>query len=228
MSIAVADARTVTEETLRGLLGLPETETLDYKRDAYGRSDADKREFCKDVSGLANTRGGDLVLGMEEKDHVASALVGLQGVNVKDEIQHLQQLVLTAIEPRLVGVVFHEVGLANGASALVIRVPQSMDLPHRVSQNNSNRFFVRHTTDTVEASLLELRRMFELAGSEFDNAERLRLERANRLEQNREPCLLSGKNEGYYALHIIPFGYSRQSGWLCHVAKRVTQKGCVS
>ena len=70
MSIAVADARTVTEETLRGLLGLPETETLDYKRDAYGRSDADKREFCKDVSGLANTRGGDLVLGMEEKDHV--------------------------------------------------------------------------------------------------------------------------------------------------------------
>lgn len=214
MTIAVADVRTATEETLKALLGLPETQTLDFKRDVYGRADSARREFCKDVCGLANTRGGDLVLGIEEKEHVAALLIGLPRGGLKDELQRLQQLVLTAIEPRILGVTFHEVPLSNGNSALVIRVPQSMDLPHRISQNNSNQFFVRHTTDTVEASLLELRRMFELAGSELKQAESFHMNRVSRLMGNREPCSLSGKDEGYSALHIIPFGYGRQSGSL--------------
>jgi hypothetical protein len=38
----------------------------DYKRDIYGNSENDKREFLADVSSFANTIGGDIVIGIDE------------------------------------------------------------------------------------------------------------------------------------------------------------------
>lgn len=44
----------------------PEGKTVEYKRDTYGSSDADKKELLKDVSSLANTQGGDIYIGIDE------------------------------------------------------------------------------------------------------------------------------------------------------------------
>ena len=44
----------------------PEDRYLDYKRDPYGKTDADKRELLKDVVGLANASGGVILIGIEE------------------------------------------------------------------------------------------------------------------------------------------------------------------
>ncbi|MFD2270088.1 helix-turn-helix domain-containing protein [Undibacterium arcticum] len=46
---------------------VPEGLRIDYKRDLYGNSDADKREVLKDISGFANAFGGHLIVGMEEQ-----------------------------------------------------------------------------------------------------------------------------------------------------------------
>jgi predicted HTH transcriptional regulator len=60
----------ITENDLLQLIADKESEgkTLDYKRDLVGRSDTDKREFLHDVSSFANTLGGHLIFGMDEKD----------------------------------------------------------------------------------------------------------------------------------------------------------------
>jgi predicted HTH transcriptional regulator len=52
----------------------PEDLYLDYKQDAYGKVDADKRELLKDIVGLANASGGVILIGIDEdKSNVAAA-----------------------------------------------------------------------------------------------------------------------------------------------------------
>src|SRR5689334_3680640 len=133
MPIPVADIGSVTEASLQALVGIAESQTLEFKRDTYGSNDRSKQELCKDVSGLANTNGGDLVLGMQEANSAASAVTGINCQDVQAEIQRLQNIVSMAIEPPVSGLRFHAVSLQGGKTAIVIRVPQSMDLPHRVT-----------------------------------------------------------------------------------------------
>ena len=45
-----------------------EGEKIEYKRDLFGSSDSERKEFLKDVSSFANTAGGDLLIGVESKD----------------------------------------------------------------------------------------------------------------------------------------------------------------
>ncbi|MFC7721146.1 AlbA family DNA-binding domain-containing protein [Nonomuraea recticatena] len=47
---------------------VPEAEDLDYKRDLYGNTDKDKRSLSTDVAALASTRGGLLILGIDEDE----------------------------------------------------------------------------------------------------------------------------------------------------------------
>src|SRR2546422_11582607 len=52
-----------------------ENVSLDFKRDMYGRKDADIREMLRDVSSLGNAEGGALIIGMEEnRDGLATKL----------------------------------------------------------------------------------------------------------------------------------------------------------
>jgi Putative DNA-binding domain len=212
MPVLIADLSKVTEQVLADLVGIAENETLEFKRDTYGIDDKARRELCKDVSALANTLGGDIVLGIDEVDGVASAIVGLNCADINGEIQRLQNIISMAIEPVVLGVRFHSIPLSNGQPALMIRVPRSLDVPHRVTHSGINRFYLRRTADTFEASLLELRRMFELARNEFDRAQQFHAEQIARIATNRETIPLSGKDDGYYVVHIVPFGFSQRIG----------------
>lgn len=59
---------------------MPEGLAVDYKRDPYGSSDAEKKEAVKDITSFANSAGGHLIIGMEETNGVPTGLTGLPGV----------------------------------------------------------------------------------------------------------------------------------------------------
>src|SRR5258708_33933805 len=82
--------------------GVPEGVLIDYKREMYGRTDADAKEFLKDVSSFANTAGGHLIVGVDEAAGIPTRITPLQG-DFGQDLQRLENLSQVGIEPRISG-----------------------------------------------------------------------------------------------------------------------------
>jgi predicted HTH transcriptional regulator len=83
----------IREQHLQSLIdnNVPESRTLEFKKEAVGANENDKREFLKDTTALANTAGGILIYGMAENDGVAYELKALTvSSSIDDEILRLQ------------------------------------------------------------------------------------------------------------------------------------------
>jgi hypothetical protein len=193
----------IAEADLVQLIGVVgEGLLIDYKRDAYGRSDADVKEFLKDVSSFANTSGGHIVIGMSEEEGVASSLSPLRE-NVDQELQRLENLVRDGIEPRIVGIRMKAVPILSGGYAVVIRVPRSWNTPHRVSARNTNRFYGRSSAGAYELSIPELRGLFLLAPSLQESVRNFRDDRLARVAAGRGSAPLLA-HPGTMILHVVP------------------------
>ncbi|MFD2263482.1 helix-turn-helix domain-containing protein [Lacibacterium aquatile] len=90
-----------------------ESETLEFKREPYGNSDADKREFMKDISALSNTLGGWLLIGVEERDGVAVAMQPISGD--PEGLMGRCNDMLVGIEPRIFGLQMKPLPVDGGA-----------------------------------------------------------------------------------------------------------------
>jgi predicted HTH transcriptional regulator len=130
----------ITDADLDNLIstGVPESPRIDYKRDTYGNSDSDKREFLADASSFANTIGGDIVIGIDEVSGLPTAITPFTN-NIDAEVRRLESIALTGIEPRLANLRIHAVPVTWG-HAIIVRVPRRFIPPHRVIAQNSNRF----------------------------------------------------------------------------------------
>jgi predicted HTH transcriptional regulator len=155
----------ITEQHLNTLIEnrVPESRDLEFKRDQIGRDDAAKKEFLKDVSALANTAGGDLIIGMGEVDGVAASLHGIMAVPADDEMRRLEAILQDGLEPRLIGTRIQAVLLTGGGYVLVIRIQASWNAPHRVIYQRSNRFYGRNAAGTYEFGVEQLRAAFLVA-----------------------------------------------------------------
>jgi predicted HTH transcriptional regulator len=155
----------VSEAHLRDLVstGVPEGVLIEYKRTTYGGSDADVKEYLKDVSSFANTHGGDLVIGIEEKGGIAKKVVGFTEVDPDKELQRLGSLAQDGIEPRIVGIRMKSVSVTGGGVVFVIRVPKSWNPPHRVSARKTNRIYARNSTEPMNSVLKSFASSLHLA-----------------------------------------------------------------
>jgi len=135
--------------TIRALIhtGASESVHLEFKRGSYGNADADKKELLKDITAFTNTLGGHLIIGIDEADGTASALVPLSGIDVDQELQRLENITRSGIEPTIVGLRMKRIDVDSG-SVIVIHVPRSFDPPHRV--------IIKTATATTHAILREL------------------------------------------------------------------------
>ena len=57
--------------------GVRESRSLEFKATLALGNESEKKEFLADVSALANDGGGDPILGVDEDNGAASAVVGL-------------------------------------------------------------------------------------------------------------------------------------------------------
>jgi hypothetical protein len=204
LTISAIPLDQVSEVDLQRLVEnrVPESMTLEFKREPYGTNDQAKKTWLKHVSALGNTAGGDLIIGIEEVDGVAFRLVGITLTTADEEIRRLEQILQDGLEPRLIGTRIHAVPLSAGGFVLVVRVLRSWNTPHRVVYGDSNRFYGRRARSTFELGVEQLRHAF-LGGAETERRlNDFRLERLARLKTGVADPLLLGP--GQLVLHLMP------------------------
>lgn len=157
----------LTEEDLQDLVisQVAENIRLEYKRDLYGQNDNSKKELLKDVSALANSQGGHLIIGIEEFNGRADALYGVRCDNPDEETLRMEQVIRSGIEPNIAGIHIRYIKLSNLDSnarryLFILCIPQSNYPPHRVIINNHNRFYLRNSAGVHEPDIEELRALF--------------------------------------------------------------------
>jgi len=191
--------------------GVPEGVLVDYKRDMYGRSDADAKEFLKDVSSFANTSGGHLIIGLDETAGIPSAIAALNGDSDQD-LQRLENLARDGIEPRISGLRMRALSISGGGYVIILRVPKSWAPPHRVSARNTNRIYGRNSAGAYEFSVDELRVIFTSSATVLDRIRAFRAERLAKIDSG-DAIVPLAQNCGRLVLHLIPtaaFGLSNQ------------------
>ena len=117
-------------------------------------------------------------------------------------IQRLESIIRDGVDPRMVGYRMRAIPLAKGGWAVVARIPKGSNPPHRVSTGNSNRFWVRNSGGAHEASVEELRVMFNLAADAQERIKRFRLERIAKISDGRGPIVLASGAQ--LAVHLVP------------------------
>jgi predicted HTH transcriptional regulator len=95
----------VTYEDLEDLLRseVREGKSIDYKRALPGNSEGQKKEFLYDVSSFANTVGGDLIIGVDEDKGLPVEIPAFSCENIDEELQRLDSILMSGVEPRLKG-----------------------------------------------------------------------------------------------------------------------------
>lgn len=194
----------LTEADLRRLIDekVPESKQIEYKRELPEGGDKGTVNFLRAVTAFANTQGGDLLYGIEAKDGIPVGLSPLTMISEDQVLQRFENLCRDGVEPRLTGVQYKFISLDGGGSALVVRIPKSWSVPHRVSAGNHAHFYGRNSAGAYQLDVAELRQAFTLSDTVV---ERIRSFRANRLlalGSDETPVKL--KSGALVVLHVIP------------------------
>ena len=195
-----------TQEHLERLVASKAQESmhLEFKRELSTKWDsAATNEFLADVTAFANATGGDLIYGIDEgPDAEASDLIP-QELQADVEVRRLADILLNNVEPRMPGVQIHPVPLAKAGKtglALVVRVPQSWDGPHRV--NISRKFYIRENRRKRELNVPEIRGLFLRNENQAQRVRDFRTERLGKILINDLPR--PGAEGALMVLHVVP------------------------
>lgn len=189
--------------------GVPESRTLDYKRELPGNSGDDRKEFVADVSAFANAGGGDLIFGVDELRDAANkptgvpaSAPGLPSVNADAEKLRLEQLMMNGIKPRMSGIQLRSIdGFAEGP-VFVLRIPASWAGPHVVDLDNRWRFYSRNSAGKYPMDVSELRTAFALSETLAERVRGFRDERIGKILAEETPIPMD--REAKVVLHVVP------------------------
>jgi hypothetical protein len=184
------EALTATDAV--GVIGWPETLTVEFKQDLPGRDgrpdgwvagrDVEnyaKEKLFKEAVAFANTSGGHLLLGVAEEGaplaHAAEILPVPRCIDLADR---LARAAAQAIDPPIPLLLVRGIPTtADGAGIVVFRVPQSRLAPHRAPDKQC---YIRRGTEAVPMGMREIQEM-ALAGGRRDIAIEERFGRASRV-----------------------------------------------
>ena len=156
---------------------ISESKTLEYKEKLPGHTDKEKKEFLADISAFANASGGDVIYGIKEvvdsngkKTGQADEVVPIQGTTADESKLFIENLIRTAIEPRIPVQVKEVDGFGADGDGFIIfvRIPQSFASPHMVTFKNSSKFYSRNSSGKFQLDVHEIRNAFLATDSQAD------------------------------------------------------------
>jgi hypothetical protein len=193
---------------LQALIGRArESKTLEFKRE-IPKGDKGKVKVLAGVTALANTLGGDFVIGVTERDGVADKVDGIAPELGCDGFkQWLNNILRDSVEPSLPRVDIHEVDCGDGRWAFVVRVQRSWLGPHRERVNN--QFYLRTSTSSEPLDVADLRAAFGLREAGFERIEAFRRERLAKIMADDTPVPLAAGPKAVLHLAPLPMYASR-------------------
>jgi len=144
----------------------PESIMLDYKSTIAG-SERDKAELAKDICAFANSQGGYLVIGVEERNgKPVHPPCGTQRRIERQQVEEWVEQVANSNIAQRVHIDIKAISIPNSDLCIVVvYVPVSIRMPHMVTYQRDNkyyrRFFKRHQYESLPAEEYEVREMFE-------------------------------------------------------------------
>ena len=159
-----------------------ERDTVEYKRDMYGNSDADKREMLKDIASMANHRGGYLLIGIDEDDEgVPTNVAGIESGN---HVERITSSCLDNIDKRIVGLGIKDIQLSNGRVVIAASIPESLNAPHMITHQGVNQFWKRHGRQKIKMTIDEIGEAFDRRLSNLNRLERFLFTRKAQILEN--------------------------------------------
>lgn len=135
---------------------IQESLTLDYKASASLAKDSKSRdELCKDVSAFANSAGGQIIYGIEEKDRLPTK------IDAGSELtrEWIEQVIGSNIQPRLQGLVITPIQLSAARYAYLLTIPASKT----AHQAPDKKYYRRFNFESVPMHDYEIRDVMKRA-----------------------------------------------------------------
>jgi predicted HTH transcriptional regulator len=146
------------------LIALGESSRLEFKRKL-----SSPEKIAKEIAALANTRGGQLLIGVDDD----GTIVGVR--SEKSEIDIIQSACGICIEPP----VRYDIDIVSiyGTDVIVADIPESKRKPHiiTIDDDNNERAIKRAYIRVGEKSVMASREMFRLMKYQSDSDKKLML-----------------------------------------------------
>ncbi|KRW90642.1 hypothetical protein SD51_13655 [Alicyclobacillus tengchongensis] len=187
---------------------VPASRTLDYKLELT----EDNKELLADIIAFANTDGGIIVYGIEEKKEngkntgVPFDVTGLTNVITDQVSQRIENVLRDNVEPRLQNVEVRSLNV-NEKVVLLVGVPRSLFAPHMLRKDN--KFYARNSAGKFAMDVHQIRDAFLQTADwekQADNFRRTRVMEflAEKVSHLRQP-------ERAILLHVVPLGVNRST-----------------
>lgn len=179
-----------------------ESRYIEYKTEVGLIELSDKIKFLAGISSFGNSGGGDFLIGIRAENGIPLELIGLSDAVLDEAKLKIEQLIQTGLSPRL-SVSLVDIRVENARSVLLLRVPRSWALPHRVTIQGHDKFYGRHSAGRFPMDVDQLRAAFLFSSSVNEQIEK---RRERMLESAlRTPFMEEMSTNPLLALHIIPY-----------------------
>src|SRR6185437_10738504 len=102
-----------------------ENQFIEFKSAYLPDTDGGKKKFLQSVASFANARGGDLILGIQESEGIATGVAPLSHIDPDQARLQILDLIRAHLRPALGGVLVLAVALGSRGFVLVVRIPKS-------------------------------------------------------------------------------------------------------
>ncbi len=150
----------ITKEDLESLAMADEGRHLEFKVQLNVKSEDEKIEFLADISSFANSAGGYIIYGIQEKRGKKPFKIAGIDFDHDSGVRQLESIMQTGLQPRLSTYSMNSIDIGENKKVLVIEIQPSWNCPHRVICRGDNRFYVRNSQSKIQPDVEQLRELF--------------------------------------------------------------------
>jgi len=174
--------------------------SIEFKLQLPVPNENSEKEFLYDVVSFANSAGGFLVYGIQEKAGTAIEAHGITDSDKDKQKQRLHNLLSSRISPRIPGIQIKPVEENPEKYFLIIAIPKSYFAPHMLKGVKA-QFTARNSAGKYHMEIEEIRQAFTLQVSFKESVNLFRSERINKIMEGDDLDICPGPK---IILHIIP------------------------